>query len=51
MHSITMDKVFEALFLMLGLTAIAVTVVGLVIYGVYLFFKNTKDDIDKRNQL
>ncbi|WP_157792521.1 hypothetical protein [Thiomicrospira microaerophila] len=51
MHSITMDKVFDALLLMLGLTAIAVTIVGLVIYGVYLFFKNSKEDDEKRNHL
>ncbi|UQB41264.1 hypothetical protein JX580_06045 [Thiomicrospira microaerophila] len=51
MHSITTDKVVDALLLMLGFTSVAVLIVGLVIYGVYLFFRNTKDDDNKRNQL
>jgi hypothetical protein len=51
MHSITSDKVFDALLLMLGFTAVAVSIVALVIYGVYLFFKNSKDDEAKREKL
>jgi hypothetical protein len=46
-----MDKVFDALLLMLGLASVAVAIVALVIYGVYLFFKNSKDDDEKRNHL
>lgn len=44
MASITLEQVLDALLLMLGLTLISVTVVGLLMFGLYRFFKNRKDE-------
>lgn len=44
MASITLEQVLDALLLMLGLTAISVTIVGLLMFGLYRFFKNQKDE-------
>lgn len=48
MASITLDQVLDALLLMLVLTVISVTIVGALMFGLYRFFKNRKDE--KPNQ-
>ncbi|MBE0493354.1 MAG: hypothetical protein IBX48_03345 [Thiomicrospira sp.] len=44
MASITLNHVLDALLIMLSLTAISVTIVGLLMFGLYRFFKNQKDE-------
>jgi len=43
MHSITADHVFTASLMTLAMTLAIVAVVGIVVYGLYRFFRNDDD--------
>lgn len=49
--SITLSHVFDALGIMLLLTLVAVSIVSLVIYGLYLAFRNDSNEKQQYHDL